>query len=786
MRVISPRKRHFISSVFVSLSAMMLLASCATSSTLDSVDYRDEAGGVLLSVNSVSRWEQVADAIQPKFNLPNGDAALSKVLPVTARLQEQTLRAFGLSLGVGLQQSFRESVAMQSSQGYTSTTTETTKPGVAPSAPNGTPAGGEFPSGIAPSSDIGINPLLQYRAAASLYQAVQLMNREVELAVKREGYVPYMVRMQLVNIPYRRRLPYDVYAQASFFPSDNTLPFSEVNKKTKLPYVVPLIVTDDLERAIKSSATEVANQISLAVGLMEKGVGGNIGSNLLNRNRNSGLATDFNSLLTVGRMNDNGIYIRLGAATDAAGTNSLVGRTYDITLLVLVPKGYFCTEKQEEKCKEKKPVDTGATGSGEHPIPLIEETKPASNGMTPTATSTPVKLSVIVHTDLRNAESGKLLEERRDVTLADQVSIAFKRILRIGNTEMYRSWVNTPQEKKLEIARKLIGPIQSSDYNAFYNEAYSIMLDPGKEKSLGCWLFCNEEDYLVSNLAEGAKLEDTTSTTSQKKCRTDENDDLLSIKDNGYRLACISGGYLRSLWGYLGSATIESSTKSASVELPVPPDFVIQQPQVALMRDDGKEKIDIVLRDVSGIPLEGISATLVLKNSKNSYEFPSETVLLDPVTGTLALQFPSPAKWNLGEINYASSTLRVNKMEFKVLHLHAPADKPKPGFDLRASTNGIVVNKGVGSVKLVFDNFKDDNVAVLTWSGTEVKSATNNSDGSMVPITLDKITVTSKALLTLEIQNAKPDVKVIFKAVGSKGGKETGEATKEFIVFEGK
>lgn len=144
--------------LFLGTFATLLLTSCCTPAKLatpSTVDYRDEAGSVLLSVNSVGRWEQVADAMQPKFSLATGDAALSKVLPVTARLQQQILQAFGFSLGLGLPQSFREAVATQtanetqtstvaggqtttgttSSQNNTSTTTSTTKPGVAPTAP---------------------------------------------------------------------------------------------------------------------------------------------------------------------------------------------------------------------------------------------------------------------------------------------------------------------------------------------------------------------------------------------------------------------------------------------------------------------------------------------------------------------------------------------------------------------------------------------------------------------------------------------------------------------------
>jgi len=747
------------------------------------VDYRDQAGGVLLSVNSIGRWEEVADALKPNFSLANGDAAFTKVLPVTARIQKQTLDAVGASLGIGIS-------------------------GAVPTVPSGTPAGGEMPANVTIGTDIGIDPLLQYKAAESLYQAVQLMNREVELAAQRKGYRPYMVRMQLINIPYRRHLPYDVYAQVSFFPS------CVKTNTTKLPYVVPLIVTDDLEQALKSRAAEIARQIGLAVGVVASGVGANIGTNWEKRNRDSVLAADVNSLLTVGRMNDNGIYIRLGAANEATGEYSMVGRTYDIAVLLLVPEEYFSTDNTGNNTSDvpikiarsshttETPIisvtpvrknDINNVGSGIE-IPVrntmnLKENKKSSDSFEPenktkVNNSGRVILSVITHTDLRNALTGELLRERRDETLVTQVDNAFERTLRIGYKDMYVTWTNTTDEVKLNIAKKLISPIQRSDYGSFYKEAYSIKLNPDVKE---------------------AKIEEQIQEDGSCKEGNPAN--------NEYRLACISPGYLNSLWGYLASVTIESSTKSASLELPPPQDIVIPS-QTALLRDDGKEKMDVVLRGVSGITSKNISAVLQLapgdkKDHKNrtsdkktkSYDFPAEAIKVDSMTSTLALQFPSPAKWNLVEIDYAKSQLIIESREeeqakveikspFAVLHAVVPVEKQKPGFDFRASISDIMVEKGAGTVKLVFDKFEDDS-AELTWSGAEVVSA-KDSKNEDVKLALDKITIASATELTLKIQNAKTDNKVVFKAVGKKKNQETnkvektGEVSKEFNVVASK
>jgi hypothetical protein len=782
------------------LAAMTVLVSCKTTELYKpaTVEYSDEAGGVLLAVNSVSRWEQVADAMQPKFTLASGEAALSKVLPVTARLQQQMLDAFGLSLGLGLPQSFRESVRTRtanesqtstvagdqttnsgtSGSGYSTATTATTKPGAAPTAPTGTPAGGELPSATAPGSDLGLDPLMQYRAAASLYQAVQLINREVELAAKREGYVPYMVRMQLTTIPYRRHMPYDVHSQVEFFPATKTLPFRMADGKTRLPYVVPLIVTDDLEQAINSRAAEVARQLGLALNFMMQGVGGNIGANLQSRDRESIFAADINSLLTVARLNDNGIYIRLGAANEATGRYSMVGRTYDIALLLLVPSDYFNVPGGVQTSGQTgselvAAVQVYSTHEGKEPRDCRPSTSRADTGGDRSRTP-PITLSVISHTDLRDASSGAVVEEKRPVTLVEQVDSAFKRTLGTTYKQMYDTWSRTAPEVKLKIRSSLVAPIQTSQYASFYSAAYSIVLDP------------NSQQGAAINVVSGGKCEIQATESNPRP------------EENEYRLACISEGYLRSLWTYLASTLIEGSTKSASFELPVLPGIVIPT-QTALLRDDGKEKLEVVMRQVSGITSGGISAKLSLYSDRKCYEFPAEAILPNQATETLTLQFPSPAKWKLGEIDFKRSCLTVEARPcdlgpacagtriaspFDVLHAAVPPEKSKPGFDLRTTIKEIVVDKGSGTVKLVFDNFKDDS-AELTWSGAEVKSA-KNSNGDAVEIKLDKITVKATTVLMLEIQNAKPDGKVTFTAVGKKGDKKTGEETKEFSVVAGK
>ena len=269
-------------------TASVLLTSCGPVKPPKMPDAsRDQVAAVLVSATMVAPWQQVADAMAPNFSLGNGDAALQQVAPITDRTTEQVLRAFGVSLGVGLPQSSKSSLttstagaasnaanilaqvqnaanatgstqsaadtnstqsngattgsstattgttsssstnsttSSNTTNGATNTTnttttvTTTTAPGVAPAVPTGTPAGGQLPQAPANTGGTDIDPVLKYQAAQALFQAVQLMNREVQFAATRDGYTPYLVQIKLGVIPYKRHLPYDVHARISLLP----------------------------------------------------------------------------------------------------------------------------------------------------------------------------------------------------------------------------------------------------------------------------------------------------------------------------------------------------------------------------------------------------------------------------------------------------------------------------------------------------------------------------------------------------------------------------------------
>jgi len=103
-------------------------------------------------------------------------------------------------------------------------------------------------------------------------------------------------------------------------------------------FVVPLLVTDNLEGTLKSRTIDTIRQFALALSFLQGGVAGNLGMSRMREEINSVLGTDINSLYTVGRVTDNTVQIRLGAARQATAGYAMLPRNHSITLLVMVPE----------------------------------------------------------------------------------------------------------------------------------------------------------------------------------------------------------------------------------------------------------------------------------------------------------------------------------------------------------------------------------------------------------------------------------------------------------------
>lgn len=353
----------------------------------------------------------------------------------------------------------------------TSTSTTTTTPGVAPTPSTGIPAGGQLPGVTAPAGGLSLDPILKYKGANYLNQEVQLLNQEIENAAGRSCFVPYAVKLKIAVMTYRPHLGYSVHSRVSFFYEGNGVPpipskviedaqtvlatrLAETKKistdgalktlqteaaktveaqhidaeclqSNHVPIVVPFLVADDLEVALKSQATEAAQQIALALSFMFQGVGANAGVNNIKQVLNAISSQDLSSSLTVARENDNTLYVHIEPKNQASGTPGLVGQTYDVAVLLLVPRRYF-------------------TWSGDAPAPA--------------------NLSLITYTQFRDAATGEILPKRDDDHLAKSIDRIVKPYLEGASLA---NWEKKNSTEIIADAGDFVSAVQQADFDEF-------------------------------------------------------------------------------------------------------------------------------------------------------------------------------------------------------------------------------------------------------------------------------------------------------------------------------
>lgn len=715
------------------LLTLTLATACVDTSVTHPVlvDSRDEAAAVLVSVTSVAPWDQVADAMQPNFAL-TGDQALQQVLPTTERIQEQVLSAFGLSLGLGLPQSFSQSSATKTGSssettttttagttasgtttaGNTNSATSTTQPGTVPWTPTGIPGGAPALTAPSASGDIGLDPILRYQAALALYQAVQLMNREVQYAALRDHYVAYLVRVKFAVMPYRRNIPYDLHARMSFFPGlAPRVKGGPCAAVTTLPQIVPLLVTDDIERALKSRAVETARQIGLALSFMIHGVGGNLGANNLNQSLAAISGQDINSRLTVARLSDNTLYARVGAAYQSTAGVGLVGQTYDVSLLLLVPPEYFAVHD----C-----------------IPQVD---------------------VLTHNDLRDALGGGVLADRPPATLASQASAAMHSSLGLVAQcrRFLKAWDHSDTKTKTSLVRLLAGPIQQSkdfaDFESAVEEVHRRLMKNEPDECLSVYakaLWTRVSAVLADSAFKSAFFElrkpEPIIVSSQPALLLDDSKDKAQISLQ------VSSGQ--------PSQMIRASLKLAP-------------------KAQGAQSSELVAQTIVFDP----SARLL------TLTFPSPTKWgldeFDPKESQLEIT----RVCRPGLPAYLCPDLQVPS-SFALRYAVAKASDGEPNLSFTQNLTQVVATKtGDGAVTVIIDKVKDD-YAVITVTGVDVKSAVDDS-GTPLKISNGKIQVSRPGTITFQLRNLHTGMTFTIQAEGHKGATTTGKKQLQFTVLGG-
>jgi len=353
-----------------------LLGGCAGYPTYERglhVSYADDVGTVTVSQSGgVTDWDDVASELQPTFKMDSA-TALASAIPTTQSFDERLYDALTASLQVGLptttsSRTTKEVTDPETGELVTSVDNSRTRAsGQAPAAAPFSPTGAAALAALG-SQTLGEDPMLKYLAATALQQEVALLNRYVKDQVRWPGSQAFVVRLQLTVLPNARTMPYDIETDITLHSEDEQsragLALSSMavpaaqgmtvesvknaagaieDRRTQCAVgsfdtlqILPMIVTDNLEGLRAARATDNVRQLALAL----MGTAGNVGAAGQFGRTTEALrraeGRDTNSLLTVAKLSDDTVRVRLGAVQSARYGHVMNARNHFVSLVVIV------------------------------------------------------------------------------------------------------------------------------------------------------------------------------------------------------------------------------------------------------------------------------------------------------------------------------------------------------------------------------------------------------------------------------------------------------------------
>lgn len=328
------------------------------------VETHSQAGSFTVAATMIDLWDNFIDELSPGFKLLE-QKALEAAIPRTTVSEKQMLDSLAVALKLappksGLSGSEEKVKDAEGKIDKTEKETKTTESGDLSNVTTETVPGTTLTQQEATklpddTVKLGIDPFLSFTAASALYQEVKLLNNAVRAAARRHNMVPYILRLQLNNVPSARHQPYDTYALISMFAREvcNKSEGSDEEKKSctgvrkgnsntgwkdREAVVVPLLVTDNLESQLSSRSSNTVRQIAMAASILQGGFAASLGLTRKTEELNAVLGNDLNSLMTVGRPASSSLHVRLGAMLEATAHYAMVPRNYSVTVLVLVPE----------------------------------------------------------------------------------------------------------------------------------------------------------------------------------------------------------------------------------------------------------------------------------------------------------------------------------------------------------------------------------------------------------------------------------------------------------------
>ncbi|MCZ4341869.1 hypothetical protein O4H52_09655 [Sphingomonadaceae bacterium G21617-S1] len=358
------------------MACTLSLQGCAAYPTFEQglrVKWADDVGSVTISRSGDPiEWADIASDLEPKFKMDSA-TALAAAIPTTQSFDERLADILTANLQVGLPTSSYSRATTEVTDPETGelvTTTENKKSrqsGAAPTAAAMTPQGAAALTALSAGA-LNDDPMLRYLAATALQQEVALLNRYIRSVAAAPETQAFVVRLQLTVMPNARSMPYDVEADITLHAEDEqsraglslglqlneegyrakgtgpmlspaTLIENRQNKCAAGSYptlqILPMIVTDNLEGLRAARSTDNVRQLALAL----VGTAGNVGgSGQFGRTMEALRRTegrDTNSLLTVAKLSDDTVRVRLGAVQSPRYGHVMAPRNHFISLVVI-------------------------------------------------------------------------------------------------------------------------------------------------------------------------------------------------------------------------------------------------------------------------------------------------------------------------------------------------------------------------------------------------------------------------------------------------------------------
>jgi hypothetical protein len=695
-----------------------LLFGCGTPSTQIHVATAEDAANIYVSAYPAVPWSDISAKLQPNHNLTI-DQAEAMVAQTTQVQQAQVYSSLSAGLGIGLPGTTRSYTTTVAPSGTSTTGTQTRVSGSIPSS-SGAPAASIANGTLTPSLSsgplaVGVDADTVLEGSTAVFQHAAILDNQITTQILPHDYRAYLLTLQINVQPRQRDLAYDAYIDVTLLPKSwNWTPNDCAYKPSGGPIVVyPLIITDALEASSAGTSVQALRQASLALSGMIGEVGANGSVQGGTDKLNTIVGHDINSLVTMGRLNDRTLRIRLGAENSGTTLLAMVPRTFNISMMILA-------RWAREKCTNDEPTRVH-------------------------------QLSVVTHTTLYPTDGGAALPylHRSQTGPIPPPPAGFS-------------------AERWSLAMDVKNTLQTYGYHLGKNGCITNM----DQSNVGADTVGKPEISYTDADAEVDRYLDFLRAVDE----SNHHDIASSWCVAPEQPSSISHEKLQRIFASLTEIQADSAYSTLTVALErgdkptLPP-----ADELAILTDDQKSATTVVLRNGRGLRTGELAAQLHLKNGKSTI-FPSSMTVTDG-GAEIEVTFPSLTQLQLTEKDLASQPLTLSddseNVPVQAYSVH-PTKAPTTNAvknPVTATAGAIVCDAtGTGQVSLQVGTYPPDKNGKppfqtplqLSIAGADVRAggAVLSSKG---------IALQPNSVLTLMLGNLTPTTSVTLTTKDSKG-----------------